>query len=111
MLRHEPPGGARAACRGKGRKGVMTLFRPEKGHDTLSSRFASRPRPWQNSERREDRPRHGTGHGSTRQMSAAYSAMVRSLENLPEHATLMIAFRVQASGSVYSAATWAWAWA
>ena len=31
------------------------------------------------------------------QISAAYSAIVRSLENFPEVATLMIAFRVQAS--------------
>src|SRR6058998_3464050 len=30
---------------------------------------------------------HDTGHGLTCQMSAAYSAMVRSLENFPELAT------------------------
>jgi hypothetical protein len=36
------------------------------------------------------KPRHGTGHGRTFQMSAAYSAMVRSLENLPEYATFRI---------------------
>ena len=31
---------------------------------------------------------HGTGQGSAFQMTAAYSAMVRSLENFPELATL-----------------------
>ena len=45
---------------------------------------------------------YGTGHGFTFQMSAAYSAMVRSLENLPEPATFRIALRAQASGSAYS---------
>ena len=35
-------------------------------------------------------------------MSAAYSAMVRSLENFPEPATFKIALRAQASGSAYS---------
>ena len=44
---------------------------------------------------------HGTGHGFTFQMSAAYSAMVRSLENFPEPATFRIALRAQASGSAY----------
>src|SRR3974390_1425906 len=38
-----------------------------------------------------------TGHGFTSQISAAYSAMVRSLENFPEPATLRIAVRAQAS--------------
>ena len=46
---------------------------------------------------------YGTGHGSTFQMSAAYSAIVRSLENLPEQATLRSARRDQASGSTKSA--------
>jgi hypothetical protein len=36
-------------------------------------------------------------------MSAAYSAMVRSLENLPELATLRMALWAQPSGSAYSA--------
>src|SRR5262249_25579859 len=53
----------------------------------------------------------GTGHGSACQISAAYSAMVRSLENLPEQATLRIAFRAQASGSAYNSPTRCWAWA
>jgi len=43
---------------------------------------------------------YGTGLGSAFQMCAAYSMMVRSLENLPERPTLMIAFRAQASGSL-----------
>src|SRR5258708_4739752 len=41
---------------------------------------------------------HSTGHGVAPQTSAAYSAIVRSLENLPECATLRAAFRAQASG-------------
>lgn len=43
-----------------------------------------------------------TGHGFAFQMSAAYSVMVRSVENLPEPATLRMAIRVHASGSAYS---------
>jgi hypothetical protein len=35
-------------------------------------------------------------------MSAAYSAIVRSLENVPELATFRIAMRVQASRSAYT---------
>src|SRR5262249_5492452 len=50
-------------------------------------------------------PTQSTGHGSTFQMSAAYSWMVRSLENLPEQATLMIALRAHASRSAYSRPT------
>src|SRR5262245_60242406 len=46
---------------------------------------------------------HDTGHGVTRQMSAAYSEMLRSLENFPELATLRIAFRAHAWGSRYRA--------
>src|SRR5262245_45087033 len=46
---------------------------------------------------------HGTGHAFTCQMSAAYSAIVRSLENFPEPATFRMALRAQASGSAYSA--------
>ena len=44
-----------------------------------------------------------TGHGFAFQISLAYSAIVRSLENLPEPATFRIALRAQASGSAYSA--------
>ncbi len=44
-------------------------------------------------------PCHSTGQGAASQMSAAYSAIVRSLENLPEQATLRIALRAQASAS------------
>ena len=44
---------------------------------------------------------YGTGHGSAPQMSAAYSAMVRSLENFPELATFKTALRAQPSTSVY----------
>src|SRR5438876_7928553 len=46
---------------------------------------------------------HATGHGVTCQMSAAYSAMVRSLENFPELATFRMAVRAHASRSTYSA--------
>ena len=48
-------------------------------------------------------PFYGTGHGSTFQMSAAYSAMVRSLENFPDPATFRIAWRAHPSGSAYNA--------
>src|SRR5215467_10073846 len=46
---------------------------------------------------------HDTTHGLACQMSAAYSAIVRSLENFPELATFRMALRAQASGSAYSA--------
>src|SRR4029450_5582865 len=49
---------------------------------------------------------YDTGHGVACQISAAYSAMVRSLENLPELATLRIALRAHASGSAESAGRW-----
>src|SRR5262245_65165150 len=45
---------------------------------------------------------HDTGLGLTCQMSAAYSAIVRSLENFPELATLRMAVRAHPSGSAYS---------
>src|SRR5262249_48864724 len=45
---------------------------------------------------------HSTGHRFTFQMSAAYSAIVRSLENFPEPATFKIAFRAQASDWAYN---------
>jgi hypothetical protein len=38
-----------------------------------------------------------TGHGFAFQISEAYSAMVRSLENFPEQATFTIALRAQPS--------------
>ena len=44
-----------------------------------------------------------TGHGCTFQMSAAYSATVRSLENFPEPATFKMALRAHSSGSAYNA--------
>ncbi len=47
-------------------------------------------------------PFHGTGQGFACQMSAAYSAIVRSLENFPEPATFRMALRAQASLSAYS---------
>jgi len=46
--------------------------------------------------------RYDTGHGFMFQMPAAYSAMVRSLENFPELATFKIAFCAHPSGSEYS---------
>src|SRR5262245_20628868 len=39
---------------------------------------------------------HETGHAFTFQISAAYSAMVRSLENFPEPATFKMALRAHA---------------
>jgi hypothetical protein len=40
---------------------------------------------------------YGTGHAFAFQISLAYSAIVRSLENLPELATFRMALRVQVS--------------
>lgn len=42
---------------------------------------------------------YGTGQGRAFQISAAYSAIVRSLENRPEPATFRIAFLAQPSRS------------
>jgi len=42
---------------------------------------------------------YDTGHGFAAQMSAAYSAMVRSLENFPAPATFKMALPVHAFGS------------
>ena len=52
-----------------------------------------------------DRSSQGTAHGVACQISAAYSAMVRSLENLPEPARFLIALRAQSSGSAYSSSS------
>ena len=41
---------------------------------------------------------HATGHGLACQISLAYSAIVRSLENFPDAATFRIALRAQACG-------------
>src|SRR5690348_3948135 len=45
---------------------------------------------------------HDTTHGFACQISDAYSAIVRSLENLPEPATFRIALRAHAPRSAYS---------
>src|SRR4029453_15385335 len=45
---------------------------------------------------------HSTGHGSACQMSLAYSALVRSLENFLDAAILRTALRDQFSWSAYS---------
>jgi hypothetical protein len=42
---------------------------------------------------------YDTGHGLASHISAAYSAMVRSLENLPDPARLKMTFRDHSSGS------------
>ena len=47
----------------------------------------------------------GTGQGSTPQMSAAYSPMVRSLLNLPLPAVDMMDMRVHAPWSLYTSST------
>src|SRR5262249_7343688 len=52
-----------------------------------------------------------TGQGVAFQIPVAYSAIVRSLENFPEHATLIMDLRANASGSAYSSPTRCWAWA
>ena len=41
---------------------------------------------------------YDTGHGCAPQTSVAYCAIARSLENIPEHATLITAMRVHTSG-------------
>ena len=85
----------------------ITLKGPE-----LNRRFNSAPSHHLNSKYR-DHPRRGrlhqiqriftrfyvTGHGFACQISWAYSAMVRSLENFPDAATFKTALRTQASGS------------
>jgi hypothetical protein len=48
-----------------------------------------------------DVPGYEIGHGFAFQMLAAYSAIVRSLENFPDAATFLMALRVHASGSAY----------
>ncbi len=53
---------------------------------------------------------YGTGHGCTFQISAAYSAIVRSLENFPELATLRIALRAHSPGSAYNAQSCSCVW-
>ena len=45
------------------------------------------------------------GQGLACQISAAYSAIVRSLENCPELAMLRIALRAQPSGSAYKSSS------
>ncbi len=52
---------------------------------------------------------YSTGQAFAFQISVAYSEIVRSLENLPELATLRIALRDQASGSAYRAPSRSWA--
>ena len=42
---------------------------------------------------------YSTGHGFTPQISLAYSAIVRSLENFPDAATFRMALRAHSSGS------------
>src|SRR5215471_4310926 len=58
---------------------------------------------------RRSRAVYATGQGFTRQMSAAYSAMVRSLENFPEWPTFSMAFRAHSSGCRYNSPTFSWA--
>src|ERR1039458_3116852 len=55
------------------------------------------------------KPRYCTGDRFKFQISFAYSVTVRSLENFPQQATLMIALLAQASGSAYDAASSRWA--
>src|SRR5207245_2050196 len=71
--------------------------------DLLWLNFLSSLYHWDPASR--DLSNHVTGHGSAFQISAAYSAIVRSLENLPERATLIIAFLAQVSGSMKSLPT------
>ena len=81
---------------------VVLPLEPGQVHQHLA-RGAVYP-PAERSSRRSRRFSHrsrsyGTGHGLASQISAAYSAMVRSLENLPEAATFRIALRAHPFGS------------
>src|SRR5262249_13182752 len=77
---------------------VVFAFKP--GH---IDQYLFRRRPPR--QRRNGRGRmfffYGTGHGFISQISDAYSAMVRSLENFPELATFKIAMRPHIFGSAY----------
>src|SRR5262245_11684592 len=53
---------------------------------------------------------HCTGQRFTPQISDAYSAMVRSLENFPDAATFRMALWAQARGSRYSSPSRSCAW-
>src|SRR5262245_60894368 len=83
---------------------VVLLLEPPQVHEHGQRRRLAR-------QRRDDlglfrvvdhrRLHHDTGYGLTCQISDAYSRIVRSLENLPEPATLRITLRAQAPGSAY----------
>src|SRR4029450_10295963 len=98
------PGGGRAPR--VGLPLVVLALEPGQVHQhRLRSRLAGQRRERRRLLRVVDHRslRHTVGHGFTWQMSAAYSAMVRSLENFPELATFRMALRAHASGSAYSA--------
>ncbi len=82
---------------------------PRRGMRRTDPVWSAAPRPSRSSGL-PARPRAGaatdhgvgfTGHGLASQISSAYSAMVRSLENLPDAATFRIALPVHACGSAY----------
>lgn len=95
-------------------RGTPEKIRPLGQPAGLSSRTSVRGgRPLARASRHEERSssrhsftltmsRYDTGHGSTFQMSVAYSLIVRSLENLPELAIFRIALRAQSSDWAYS---------
>jgi len=88
----------------KGAKVVVAGRRDDAGKALVTElrSFGPAPRPGERSSVSPALPPYGTAQGLASQMPAAYSAMVRSLENVPELARFAIAFRVQPSGSAES---------
>jgi hypothetical protein len=88
--------GRRGASLGRFMGGKKQLF----DFSVRSSRLSLKPA----GERRTrvlapTKSRYRTGHGRTRQISAAYSEIVRSLENFPDPAVFSMLMRVQSSCS------------
>jgi hypothetical protein len=83
---------------------VVFAFEPGRINQHLfGGRFAGQ---WRNGHRRSflsGDPFQDTGQGFAFQISVAYCAIVRSLENLPELATFKIALRAHALRSAYNA--------
>src|SRR5512132_2826713 len=82
---------------------IIFLFQPSQIHQQLFwGRLACKWGNWHVSILLLTNGYWETGHAFAFQMSAAYSAIVRSLENFPEPATFRIALRDHAERSPYS---------
>src|SRR5208337_2995716 len=79
--------------------GTAVFGRKRRKHSHLGTGAHSRPA----TRRTQCVLHYGMGHGSAFQMSRAYSAMVRSLENFPELATFRMALRAHSPGFAYNA--------